>query len=74
MLNKKEIESIENKIKIAEERLAILENKKSIAMLTNSNWSTVNDKPVYIGFDYATDIEIIKDYIYLLKRRIILNE
>lgn len=74
MLNKKEIESIQKKIKVAEERLVILGNKNSIAMLTNSNWSTVNGKPVYIGFDYDTDIEFLKDYLYLLKRRIILNE
>lgn len=74
MLNKKEIEGIQNKIKKVEGRLAILENKKSITMLTGSNWTTVCGKPVYIGFDYDADIEIIKDYIYLLKRRIILNE
>nr|DAS28783.1 MAG TPA: hypothetical protein [Caudoviricetes sp.] len=74
MLNKKEIESIQKKIKVAEERLVILGNKNSIAMLTNSNWTTVSGKPVYIGFDYNADIEIIKDYIYLLKRRLTLNE
>ena len=74
MLNKKEIESIQNKIKMAEERLVILNNKKSIAMLTNTNWTTVAGKPVYIGYDYNTDIEIVKDYIYLLKEKIILNE
>ena len=74
MLNNHEIKMIEEKINNVEKRLALLNNKKSIAMLTNSNWSTVNGKPVYIGFDYDTDIEFLKDYLYLLKRRIILNE
>ena len=75
MLNKKEIEVIKNKIKTAEGRLEVLENRRSIAMLTSSNWTTVGGKPVYIGIDgYDIDIELIKDYIYLLKRRLILNE
>ena len=74
MLDKKEIEMVKEKIKKVEDRITFLKNKESIAMLTNSNWSTVNGKPVYIGFDYDTDIEFLKDYLYLLKRRIILNE
>ena len=74
MLNKQEIKMIEEKISNVEKRLMLLDNKKRVAMLTNSNRSTVNGKPVYIGFDYDTDIEFLKDYLYLLKRRIILNE
>ena len=75
MLNKQEIKMIEEKIKKVEDRITFLKNKSSIAMLTNSNWDkTTSGKPVYIGFDYDTDIEFLKDYLYLLKRRIILNE
>lgn len=74
MLNKQEIKMIEEKISNVEKRLILLDNKKRVAMLTNTNWSTINGKPVYIGFDYDTDIEFLKDYLYLLKRRIILNE
>ena len=74
MLNKQEIKMIEEKISNVEKRLILLDNKKRVAMLTNTNWSIINGKPVYIGFDYDTDIEFLKDYLYLLKRRIILNE
>ena len=74
MLNKKEKESIENKIKIAEGRLATIKNKEAISKLTASNWATIAGKPKYIGEDFDTDITIIEDYIYLLKRRLILNE
>lgn len=74
MLNKQEIKMIEEKISNVEKRLMLLDNKKRVAMLTNSNWTTVASKPVYIGFDYDTDIEFLKDYLYLLKRRLILNE
>lgn len=75
MLNKKEIEGIQNKIKKVEDRITFLKNKESIAMLTSTNWDkTTSGKPVYIGFDYDTDIKLLEDYLYLLKRRIILNE
>ena len=74
MLDKKEIEMVKEKIKKVEDRITFLKNKESIAMFTNSNWTTVAGKPVYIGFDYDTDIEFLKDYLYLLKRRLILNE
>ena len=37
MLDKKEKEMIENKIKKVEDRITFLKNKSSIAMLTNSN-------------------------------------
>ena len=76
MLNKQEIEMINEKIKMAEERLVILKNKKSIAMLTNSNWhkGSISGKLTYIGYDYDTDIKIVEDYIYLLKEKLILNE
>lgn len=76
MLNKQEIEMINGKIKMAEERLAILKNKESIAMLTDSNYhkGSISGKLMYIGYDYATDIKIIEDYIYLLKEKLILNE
>ena len=75
MLNKQEIKMIEEKIKKVEDRITFLKNKSSIAMLTNTNWDkTSSGKPVYIGFDYDTDIEFLKDYLYFLKRRIILNE
>lgn len=74
MLNKKEIESIQKKIKIAEDRLAIIKNKESLAKLNGSNWTTIAGRPKYIGEDFDTDITIIEDYIYLLKRRLILND
>ena len=74
MLNKKEKEMIENKIKVAEERLATIKNKESLAKLNDSNWTTIAGRPKYIGEDFDTDITIIEDYIYLLKRRLILNE
>lgn len=74
-IKEREREGIQKKIKTAEERLAVLENRRSIAMLTSSNWTTVGGKPVYIGIDgYDIDIELMKDYIYLLKEKIILNE
>ena len=74
MLNKKEKEMIENKIKVAEGRLATIKNKESLAKLNGSNWTTIAGRPKYIGEDFSTDITIIEDYIYLLKRRLILNE
>ncbi|UTV61234.1 hypothetical protein JDFnp4_56 [Fusobacterium phage JD-Fnp4] len=74
MLNKKEIEMINNKIEVAEKRLATIKNKESLAKLRGSNWTTVAGKPKYIGEDFSTDITIIEDYIYLLKRRLTLNE
>ena len=75
MLNKKEIESIQDKIKVAEKRLATIKNKNSIAILTGSNWSvTENGTPKYFGEDFSEDIKILEDYIYLLKEKLILNE
>ena len=74
MLNKKEIENIQNKIKVAEGRLATIKNKESLSKLKGSNWTTIAGKPKYIGEDFSTDITIIEDYIYLLKRRLILND
>lgn len=74
MLNKKEIEMINEKIKVAEKRLSTIKNKESLAKLNSSNWTTIAGRPKYIGEDFDTDITIIEDYIYLLKRRLILNE
>ena len=76
MINKQEIEMINGKIKMAEERLAILKNKESIAMLTDSNYhkGSISGKLMSICYDYAIDIKIIEDYIYLLKEKLILNE
>lgn len=74
MLNKQEIKMINDKIEVAEKRLATIKNKESLAKLKGSNWVTISGKPKYIGEDFSTDITILEDYIYLLKRRLILNE
>ena len=74
MLNKQEIKMINDKIEVAEKRLATIKNKESLAKIKGSNWATVAGKPKYIGEDFSTDITIIEDYIYLLKRRLILND
>ena len=77
MLNKKEIEGINEKIKVAEGRLAALKNGEATEMMKASNWIYSPDKQIkvkYLGEDFSTDIEILEDYIYLLKRRLTLNE
>ena len=76
MLNKKEIEMIEEKIKVAEGRLAALKNGEATEVMKASNWIYTPDKPIKIKYleDFSTDIKILEDYIYLLKRRLALNE
>ena len=77
MLNKKEIESIQNKIKIAEGRLFALKNGEVTEAMKASNWIHTPDAQIknkYLGEDFSTDIKILEDYIYLLKEKLILNE
>ena len=77
MLNEKEIEMTNGKIKVAEGRLAALKNGERTEKMKASNWIYTPDEPIkfkFLGEDFSTDIEILKDYIYLLKRRLTLNE
>ena len=77
MLNKKEIEGIQNKIKIAEGRLFALKKGEVTEAMKASNRIYSPDKQIkikYLGEDFSTDINILEDYIYLLKRRLTLNE
>jgi hypothetical protein len=77
MLNKKEIEVIQNKIKTAEGRLFALKKGEVSEQMKASNWIHNPDAPIknkYLGEDFSTDIKILEDYIYLLKRRLTLNE
>ena len=75
MLNKNEIKMIEEKIKVAEGRLAALKNGEATESMKASNWIYTPDKPIKVKYleDFSTDIEILEDYIYLLKEKLTLN-
>ena len=58
------------KLRIAEERLKVFKDKRCIAVLDKSNWVEYKGKSLYIGEDYDIDVELIKDYICLLKKEL----
>ena len=66
---------IEEKIKVAEGRLAALKNGEATESMKASNWIYTPDKPIKVKYleDFSTDIEILEDYIYLLKEKLTLN-